>query len=100
VSDARHHHASREIIFVPVPVLVEVPEAGSPKNVRAIKPDPHPPDRLPPWRPAQRLPRLNKAERLAKWLDAMRRQDAELKAYMRPDPAALRAWLSRGEVLV
>jgi hypothetical protein len=87
--DARHHHAhAPAVILVPVPVPYEVetpaPEAGSPKIGRIMKPRyPSRPDRPEPWRPAQRPPRrLTKAERLARFLDAWRKQDNDIRAYM------------------
>ena len=38
MSDARHHHAHREIIFVPVPC------GGSPETIRQTKPGRYPRD--------------------------------------------------------
>ena len=93
MSDARHHHASREIIIVPVPVPYEI---GSPKVAREVKPRYPRQDRLPPWRPRTKPP--SKAERIGRWLDAWRRQEEALREIMRPDAASLKAWLSRAGV--
>jgi hypothetical protein len=92
VDDYRHHRASREIIIVPVPYAVPAPvveapeplEIGSPKIGRIMRPRyPAQPDRPAPWKPAQHPPRrISKAERLARFLDAIARQDNEIKAYM------------------
>jgi hypothetical protein len=82
--DYRHHRAHIVLVPYPVPVEVEAPEAGSPKIGRIMKPRyPSRPDRPEHWRPAQQPPRrLTKAERLVRFVDAIARQDAEIKAYM------------------
>ena len=99
MSDDYRHHRAVQVVLVPYPVPMESPEIGSPKTVKSVKPGPYQPAPREAWRPARAIPgRLSKAQRLVKWLDAMRRQDAELKAYMQPDPAAMQSWLARGGV--
>jgi hypothetical protein len=84
MSEARHHKAvCREIIFV------EVPVCGSPKNSREVKPARYPHQQREPWRPATRPP--SKAEKLARLIDAMRKQDQMVREMMRRDLALLKA---------
>jgi hypothetical protein len=74
MADYRHHH----VVLVPVPV-----EAGSPESIRQSKPPAYKRDRLGHWRPQRDTPaRLNKAEALRRLLDAMRRQNEEVRAFM------------------
>jgi hypothetical protein len=78
MSDFRHHRASREIIFVPVPV------GGSPEPFREVKPGQF--KRNPPthWRPAQAIPSKGKAT-----LELMRQiaaQETILRGLLRPQP--------------
>ena len=80
----RHHAANSAVIFVEV-------EAGSPKTVRELKPGPYKRNQREPWRPATRPP--NKAEALRQFLDAMRQNDVTARSILRPDAAALKAWL-------
>ena len=72
---ARHHRASREIIVVPVPY-----EIGSPKHGREVKPPAYRHDQHQPWRPATRPP--NKAEKFARFLDRIRKQEQDIRAFM------------------
>ena len=102
VSDARHHHATREIIIVPMPVVVpyavETPapmEIGSPKVGRIARPAPFERNVLPAWKPATKPPR-NKAERFIRFIDNWRKQDAAIREFMKPNAALLRMWLERG----
>jgi hypothetical protein len=81
---ARHHRASREIIIVPVPY-----EIGSPKHGREVKPRNYPHQRREAWRPATRPP--SKAERIARWLDGVRRQEEAVREMLKPDLALLKA---------
>jgi hypothetical protein len=81
--DGRHHRVSREIIFV------EVPVGGSPKEAHRHRPGPYKRDQLGHWRPATRPP--NKAEKLARFLDSIRRQDEIVREFKRPDLALLKA---------
>jgi hypothetical protein len=69
----RHHKA--QIIFIPV-------EAGSPKEAHRQRPAPYQRNVLEPWKPRTRPP--SKAERLARFIDAMRRQDQMVREMMRP----------------
>jgi hypothetical protein len=76
--DARHHHA-----HAPGAVIILVPEAGSPKSARTVKP------RYPSQTPREHWDgpprRINKAEKLARLIDALRRQDQMVREMMRPD---------------
>lgn len=81
--DSRHHHASR-----PVVILIE---AGSPKLIRQTKPRPYKRNSREPWRPQRDIPRPGKAEKLARFLDAMRRQDEIARSMMRPRADLLKA---------
>jgi hypothetical protein len=86
MSDARHHRASREIIFV------EVPVGGSPKVARIPRPPRYPVDRRAPWRPQRSIPvKQSKGEALRHWLDRVRRQDAEIRATLTPNASMLRS---------
>ena len=79
---------------------VETPAAGSPKVAREVKPGPYPSSPREAWRPARAIPgRKGKAEALRQFLDAWRRQEEALREIMRPDAAAMLAWLGRGGVL-
>ena len=100
MSDASHHHAhAPAVIIVPVLVPVEVPAAGSPKVVKSVKPGPHQHAPREAWRPATGIPgRRGKAEALRKFLDRWAKQDADIRAFMRPDLWAMQSWLARGGV--
>jgi hypothetical protein len=88
MSDYRHHVAVRtEYVFVPI-------EIGSPKEASRGRPPAYPHQRREAWRPAQHPPRLSKAQRTAKFLDAMWRREAEARSFM---DEARRASLLRGE---
>jgi hypothetical protein len=80
--DGRHHHAPRST------VLFIVPEAGSQKYARTVKP------RYPSQTPREHWNgpprRISKAEALARFIDAMRRQDQIVREMMRPDIALLK----------
>jgi hypothetical protein len=79
---------------VPVPY-----EIGSNKVLREVKPRyPSRPDRPEHWRPRTKPP--SKAERLVRFVDAMYKQEQDIRECMRPDPATLKAWLQRGELQV
>jgi hypothetical protein len=79
MSEARHHHAHREIIIVPVPC------GGSPETIRQTKPGRYPRNQREPWNGPPR--RISKAESLARFLDNIRRQDQVVREMMRPDAA-------------
>jgi hypothetical protein len=79
----RRHRARRD---APVILLI-----GSPETIRQTKPPRYPRDERRPWRPQRDIP--NKAEKLARFLDAMRQNDATARSILRPDAAALKAWL-------
>jgi hypothetical protein len=86
-SDYRHHHASN-----PAVILV-LPEAGSPKHARPVKP------RYPQQTPREHWtgpPRRNsKADAMRRLIENMRRQDGIAREFMRPDAGLLREWLNR-----
>ena len=89
MDDRRHHRVSREII------IVEVPAAGSPKTLREVKPGSYRRNQLEPWRPARAIPsRPRKAERLARFLDAIAEQDRVAREFMKPDAVPMRAWFA------
>ena len=81
--DRRHHHASR-----PVVILIE---AGSPETIRQAKPKPYPRQERQRWTGPPR--RDSKAAALQRLLDALRHNDATARSILRPDAAALKAWL-------
>lgn len=89
----RHHHASRD---GPVVVLVPIPVGGSPKEANRQRPAPYQRNPREHWRPATRPP--SKAERLARFLDTMRRQDEIVREFIKPDAALLKAWLAGANV--
>ena len=88
MSDFRHHHASRDVQIV----LVPVPVAGTVKETHRVKPGSYPRNRREAWRPATRPP--NKAERVARWLDQWKRQEEAIREMLRPDANLLKAWRS------
>lgn len=93
-ADYRRHHAA-QVVVIPVPVPAY--EIGSPKSVRSIKPPSYQPAPREAWRPARDIPvRRGKAEALQRFLERWARQDSELKAFLRPDRAAMQGWLCRG----
>jgi hypothetical protein len=70
----RHHHAVRtEYIVIPIPV-------AGPDFGRHGKPPAYPAQRRQPWRPAQHPP--SKAERSVRLLNAIVRQDQEVREFM------------------
>jgi hypothetical protein len=84
--DSYHHHvATRPVILV----------IGSPAPLNRAKPPRYPSTQRQPWRPADKPPRLSKAEALKRLLDEFRRQDEIVREMMTPSPAGLRAWLRR-----
>jgi hypothetical protein len=87
--DYRHHRASREVQVIIVPV----PCGGSPEPLRRQPPPAYPVNRRQPWRPADKPPRLSKAEALKRLLDEFKRQDEIVREMMTPSPAGLKAWL-------
>jgi hypothetical protein len=82
--DSYHHHvATRPVVLV----------IGSPAPLNRAKPPRYPSTQRQPWRPADKPPRLSKAEALKRLLDEFRRQDQIVREMMTPSPAGLRAWL-------
>jgi hypothetical protein len=77
----RHHRAHAG--GPPSIIFVEVPAAGSPKNARTVHPPAYKRNQLEPWRPQQAIPhRVTKAQRAARFVDAIVRQEAEVRAFM------------------
>lgn len=89
--DHRHHRATRDVqvIIVPVPV------GGSPAPLHRGKPPRCPSTQRQPWRPADKPPRLSKAEALKRLLEEFKRQDEIVREMMTPSSAGLKAWLRR-----
>jgi hypothetical protein len=79
----RHHRASREIVFVAVPV----PAAGSPAPLNQAKPPRYPSTQREPWRPAQHPPRRSKAQRLVDLMRELDRRAEDARAMLRPTSA-------------
>jgi hypothetical protein len=88
--DHRHHRASREIIFVAVPV------AGSPKPVDARRPPAYPRQERAPWKPARSIPvKQRKAERIVKIMRELAEREADARSMLTPRPDLMRAWLAK-----
>jgi hypothetical protein len=85
VENFRHHRASRDVQVIIVPV----PCGGSPAPTRRGKPGPYPRQERSYWRPADKPPRLSKAEALKRLLDEFRRQDEIVREMMTPSLAGL-----------
>ena len=88
MTDFRRHVATR-VIVVPVPY-----EVGTVKETHRVKPPAYRHGQREAWRPATRPP--NKAERIARWLDQMKRQEEIVREFMKPDATLLKAWLTEG----
>ena len=84
--DARHHHAV-QVIFV------GMPSAGSPVPFRKTRPGPYPKQAHQPWKPRTKPP--CKAERLARFLDSIRRNDEAAPQMFKPDLAHLKVQWGR-----
>ena len=91
----RPHHASRD---GPVVVLVPIPVGGSPKEANRQRPAPYQRNPREHWRPATKPP--SKAERLARFLDTMRRQDEIVREFMKPDAATAQGVAGGSERLI
>jgi hypothetical protein len=94
MADGRHHRASREIVFVAVPV----PTAGSPEPFPRKPPPRYPFTQREPWRPAQHPPRSSKqrkAERIVEIMRELYQREADVRAMLRPSAQGLKAWLGR-----
>lgn len=81
--DRRHHRVSRDpevrVVLVPYPVF----ESGSPKQKFMPPPGEYKRDQRQPWRPAQDIPRrLSKAEKAARFVDALQRSDQAARDFM------------------
>lgn len=81
----RHHRASREIIFVPVPC------GGSPEPHRQAKPPRYPANPRSPWRPQRAIPSQGKAEALKRLLREFQRQDDVARDMLTPQPGGRNA---------
>ena len=75
--DYRHHRASRDVQVIIVPV----PCGGSPEPLRQAKPGPYPRQERGYWRPADKPPRLSKAEALKRLLDEFADSDEAGQAF-------------------
>jgi hypothetical protein len=84
----RRHCAHRDVQVVLVPVPFE---GGSPKTVRPVKPQYPKRQRHEHWRGPPR--RISKAEVLRRFLRDIAENDRRAREMMRPDAAALKAWL-------
>jgi hypothetical protein len=73
--DYRRHHA-----HAPGTVVVLVPVPRSPKSVHTSKPKPYPHQDRQHWRPATKPP--SKGEKLARYMDAMRKQENDVRSFM------------------
>jgi len=89
--DHRHHRASRDVQVI----IVEVPVGGSPAPLHRGKPPRYPSTQRQPWRPADKPPRLSKAEATKRLLNEFRRQDQIVSEMLKPSPASMQAWLRR-----
>jgi hypothetical protein len=75
VDDDQRHHAV-QVVFV------EVPVAGSPEPFPRRPPPAYPSNQRAPWRPQQSIPTSRKGEAVKRLLDAINRQDGEVRAFM------------------
>ena len=78
--DRRHHRASREIVFVAVPV----PAAGSPQPLKWAKPGKYPSTQRQAWLPQRSIP--SKANASKRLLDAIVRNEAAARQMLTPRP--------------
>jgi hypothetical protein len=69
VENFRHHRASRDVQVIIVPV----PCGGSPEPLR---------HQWSPWRPADKPPRLSKAEASKRLFDAINQQEQAVREFM------------------
>jgi hypothetical protein len=90
MTDFRHHRASRDVQVVLVPVPVAGPAFG-----RQPKPGRYPSNRREAWKPQRDIPaKPNKAERMKRFLDGVRRQEEAIREMLRPDARLLAQWVS------
>jgi hypothetical protein len=88
-----HHRAKRDVH--PSVVFVAVPEAGSQKFAREVKPNKYPANQREHWRPKRDIPRPpGKAERLARFLDSIAEQDRTVREMLRPNASSIKAWVA------
>lgn len=83
----RHHVAHPAVIFV-------LPEAGSPKSARTVKPNQYKHDQREAWRPRTKPP--SEPEKLVRFLDNVHRNDQAARSMLKPAVAGLKAWLTTG----
>ena len=74
-------------------LVIETPEAGSPKNVREVKPGSYQRTQYEPWRSATRPPN-RKAAAIQRFFDQCGRQEEAVREFLRPDAAGLKVWLA------
>jgi ribosomal protein L32E len=90
MTEFRHHRASREIVFVAVPV------AGSPEPLRRQPPPAYPRQEREAWRPARSIPvKQRKAQRLIEIMRDLGQREAEARRMLQPNAALMREWLKR-----
>ena len=76
--DHRHHRASRDVQVI----FVEVPVGGSPAPLHRGKPPRYPSTQRQPWRPADKPPRLSKAQRLFDIMRDLDRRAEDAREFM------------------
>jgi broad specificity phosphatase PhoE len=82
VADARHHHASREIVFV------TIPEAGSPKDARRLPPPAYKRTQHERWKPQRFIPaKQRQAERIVEIMRDLDERAEAARQMLRPDAA-------------
>jgi hypothetical protein len=91
MNEFRHHRASREIVFVAVPV----PTAGSPQPFPSRRPPPYPSTQRAPWKPQRFIPaKQRRAEQIVNLMRELDRRAEDARQMLRPTNAAgLKAWL-------
>jgi hypothetical protein len=88
MTDHFRHHRAVQIVFV------ETPAAGSPAPLHRGKPGPYPRQERGYWRPANKPPRLSKAQRIVRLMRELAEREADARSMLRPDAARLRAWFA------
>jgi hypothetical protein len=78
VENFRHHRASRDVQVIIVPV----PCGGSPEPLRRQPPPAYKRNQWSPWRPADKPPRLSKAEASKRLFDAINQQEQAVREFM------------------
>ena len=76
------HHAYPHHVAHPAVIFVEVPVGGSPAPLHRGKPPRYPSTQRSPWRPADKPPRLSKAEASKRLFDAINQQEQAVREFM------------------